>query len=260
MAGAPKVTSELLSEITLMTGTMWHEFIHDTLRRLGVPYMAEVNLNPWLPPGWGGTADAVIWHPELKGFVLTDYKTQKGEGMRYIAKDGPKAEHKAQASAYWYALKKMGIPLVKKIGVYYLPKNGVRGQEIEPILADFDPLPARALHKLMNERSGRVSDYIASLEPGNVEKWRNATLQDWITDELAPPSEREQRVYYDRKNGIWELKLVPHWTAGFCPYPDELCSCSTQSTTKIGFYDLDGTYYARTGFEEIEPTVEPPAG
>lgn len=257
VAGAPKVKSELLSEITLFTGTMWHEWLHDTLRRLGVPYMAEVNLTPWLPEGWAGTADAVVWNPDLKGFVLVDFKTQKGEGMRFIAMGGAKEAHKLQASAYWHALKKMGIPLVKQIGVFYLPKNDTRSKDdvVEPILADFEPYPARALHKVMEERRQRVTEYRDSLgpfEPAAVEP-----LLNWVTPSLAPPSEREQRVYRDRVNGTYELKLVPHWATSYCPYPDELCDCSTQGTTKIGYFDTDGTYYARPGFEEIEPTVFP---
>ena len=83
--------------------------------------------------------------------------------------------------------------------------------------------------------------------------------EGWITDELEPVQQREQRVYFDRKTETYEVKLVPHWSAAYCPYPDSLCDCSTQSTTKIGFYDIDGEYIQRTGFEDIEPTVEPPA-
>jgi hypothetical protein len=133
VAGAPKRTSELLNEITLMTGTLWHQWMHDTLRQAGVPYMAEVNLTPWMPAGWGGTADFLIWNPELKAFVLTDAKTTKGESLKFIRRDGAKPEHVAQTSIYWHAAKKMGIPLAKIIGVLYWPKNDVRGAElIEP--------------------------------------------------------------------------------------------------------------------------------
>lgn len=262
VAGAPKVKSDLISEITLMTGTMWHTFLHDTLRRLGVPYMAEVNLNPWLPPGWGGTADAVIWNPDLKAFVLVDFKTQKGEGMRFIASGGAKDEHKLQTSAYWHALKKMGIPLAKQLAVWYLPKNDVRGRDnaVEPILADFAPLPAKALHAKMEERRAAVKAYRDSLGPFDPEWPEWAQLKHWVTHELAPVSEREQKVYYDKATGTFEVKLVPLWTTSYCPYDVELCDCSTQGVTKIGYFDVDGTYYSRTGFEEIKPTVQPPAG
>lgn len=259
VAGAPKRISPLLSEITLKTGTMWHEWLHNTLRRLGVPYMAEVNMTPWLPDGWAGTLDALFWHPTLKAFVLTDFKTQKGEGMRFIRRDGAKVEHIAQASAYWHAARKMGVPLAKKVGVLYLPKNDTKNKDelIEPLLVDFEPLPVRALHADMKKRWGRISEYVTSLggQPGHPV---NVTsLEGWLTDALEPVQEREQRIYYDRQLGIHEVKLVPHWSAGFCKFPEALCDCSSQGTTKIGFYDTDGEYVPRPGYEDIEPTVEP---
>lgn len=256
VAGAPKVQSELLSEITLMTGTMWHEWLHNTLRRLGIPYMAEVNMTPWLPPGWAGTLDALIWNPELRAFVLVDFKTKKGEGMRWVIRDGASEEHKLQTSAYWHAAKKMGVPIAKAVNVLYIPKNDTRSKDelIEPVLVDFQPYPAKTLHASMKKRWGRISEYRDSL-PENP-----SDLDDWVTDELEPVQERSQRVYYDRKTDTHELKLVPHWSAAYCPYPNELCDCSTQSTTKIGFYDIDGEYIPRTGFEDIEPVVAPPVG
>jgi hypothetical protein len=259
VAGAPRKTNPLLSEITLKTGTMWHEWLHDALRRLGLPYMAEVNLTPWLPPGWAGTADALFWHPEAKAFVLGDFKTQKGEGMRFIQRDGAKAEHVAQTSAYWHAARKMGLPLAKRIGVLYLPKNDTKNRDevIEPLLVDFDPLPVKALHKDMGQRWGRVSEYVTSLggEPGHPVQV--TSLEGWVTDALEPVSQREQRIYFDRQLGVHEVKLVPHWANAYCRFPHELCDCSTQGTTKIGMYDHDGTYIPRKGYEDIEPVVEP---
>ena len=264
VAGAPMVASELVRDMPLWIGTLLHEEIHRFLRTAGVPYMAEVNLTPWLPKGWAGTADAVVWHPELKGFVLADFKTSKGESMRYIVRDGAKEEHKLQSSAYWHALKKMGLPMVKAIGVYYLPKNDTRKKDelIEPALIDFEPIPARTLHADMKHRWGRISDYVTSLggEPGKPLEETPATLSAWLTDELEAVEERQQRVYFDRKTETWELKLVPHWSTEFCPFPERLCDCSTQGTTKLGVFDIDGSYYPRKGFEQIEPRVEPPVG
>jgi hypothetical protein len=257
VAGAPKIASELLSEITLYTGTMWHDWIHNTLRRLGVPYMAEVNLNPWLPKGWGGTADGIFWHPDLKAFVLGDFKTQKGEGMRYIASGGAKEEHRYQASLYWHAIKQMGLPLAKVIGIYYLPKNDTRGKDdvVEPILVDFEPIPAPQLAKVAAKRYGRVSEYMESLEDRGG--GGTHTLSDWVTPKLEPAQPRQQRVFFDRKTDTRELKLVPHWSAAYCPFPNELCDCSEQGTTKLGIYDELGHYFPRPGYESIEPEVTP---
>lgn len=271
VVGAPKKDETLMSLITLKTGTLWHEYLHDALRRLGAPYMAEVNLTPWLPRGWGGTADGVVWNPELKAFVLADFKTQKGEGMRYIVRDGAKEDHRFQTSIYWHGLKKMGLPLAKVIGVWYLPKNDTRNKDevIEPILADFAPIPQAQLTKIAKERFGRLLEYEESLpftpiseqvrELGIEEPLEpDVPLKAWLTDALEPPQERAQRMYFDRKTETWDVKLVPHWSAAYCPFPDKLCGCGKQGETKIGLYDVDGmTYIPRKGFEDIEPEVKP---
>lgn len=255
VAGAPRIQSELLSEITLMTGTMWHEWIHNALRRLGLPYMAEVNMNPWLPPGWGGTLDALIWNPDIKAFVLVDFKTTKGEGMRFLRTGGAKEEHILQTSAYWHAARKMGVPLAKAVGVFYLPKNDTRNRDelIEPLLIDFEPLPQRELLNTMKDRRKRVDRYLDSLPNGS-----RPAGADWLTSELEPVQPRIQRAYLDKGTGTWEVKLIPHWSAAYCPFPDDLCDCSSQGTTKVGFFDFDGEYIPRKGYEDVavEPEVQ----
>jgi hypothetical protein len=256
---APKIESELLSEITLATGTMWHEFIHSTLRREGVPYMAEVNLTPWMPVGWGGTADGLFLNPDLDAFVLGDFKTIKGEGVRFIVKDGAKVEHRHQLSIYWYAAKKMlggTAKIAKTVAVYYLPKNDTRNKDdvVEPVLADFEPIPWDELEAVTRERNEAVRAYRASLPKPNP---RPLTAEEYLTDLLAPVQEREQVLYLDRKTGTADVLLKPHWSSAYCPYPVELCDCSEQGQTKIGMYDVDGTYLPRTGYEDITPTVAP---
>jgi len=253
--GAPKLRSNIVSEVTLMTGTMWHEWIGNTLKRLGLPVMMEVNLTPWLPPGWAGTADLVVWNPHLGSWVLVDIKTQKGEGMRFLAKGGAKQDHILQTSAYWHALRKMGVPLVRAIGVYYLPKNDTRSKTdvVEPLLIDFEPVPAKELGSLMKGRGKSITGYLDSLPETQPEAEQ---LDYWITDKLADAEPREQKLYYDRTSGSYDLKLVPHWSTSYCPYHEDLCGCSTQSTEKIGQYEGD-EYRPRKGYEDIEPEVTP---
>lgn len=261
VVGAPRVESELLSEITLMTGTMWHEYMHAALRAQGVPYMAEVNMTPWMPAGWGGTLDGLFLDPGV-AFTLVDFKTTKGEGLRYILRDGAKDEHIWQTSIYWYAAKSMlaGAGKLKKvIAVYYLPKNDTRNKDevIEPVLMDFDPLPLRTIMDVATGRAEAVAQYKDSLPKQYYTEQGITALKDWVTDALAPEQERTQVLYQDRKTGTWDVKLKPHWSAAYCPFPDELCSCSRQGENKIGYYDSDGTYYPRDGYEDIEPTVAP---
>ena len=258
MAGAPKVRESFVRGVPLWIGSLIHEDIHRILRKTGVPYMAEVNMTPWLPEGWGGTADGFFWNPDLKAFVLLDFKTQKGSGMRYIESGGAKPAHIKQTSAYWHAARKMGLPLVKKIGVIYVPKDEAKDVD-GPVMADFEPIPVSELRKEMKYRHGRVSEYVDSLPS----MWGELSpdLGLYVTDALEPAPEREQRIYFDRNTDTYEVKLVAPWYAAYCPFPSELCDCHSivGKTTKIGYYDIDGTYYARPGYEDVEPVVTPKA-
>lgn len=255
MAGAPQERNPLVSEVTLMTGTMWHEWIGGVLKRLGIPAMLEVNLTPWLPEGWSGTADLVVWNPERKAWVLVDLKTTKGESIVWIQRRGAKDDHILQTSSYWHALRKMGLPLVKRVLVYYLPKNDDRGPNpVEPVLVDFEPMDARTLGTLMTGRGKAITTYLDSLPDRAPEP---DEYDYWLTDALAPPQGREQKLSFSRTSGMHEVKLVPHWSAAYCPFPDELCPCSTFGTEKIGAFDQSGVWFPRKGYEHYEPEVFP---
>jgi hypothetical protein len=257
-AGAPKKQRPLVDQIVLYTGTLWHRQLGEWLVKNGVPVMVEVSVTPWLPKGWAGTADQIYWHPEYKAFFLTDVKTTKGESLRYRIRSGASEEHILQTSVYWHALKKMGLPLIKQIGVYYLPKNGVRGAEIiEPIMIEFDPLPVRALNKMMAERKGRVDEYLDSLKFERTHP--NLHHGEWLTDELEPVQPMIQRIYRDKASGDNVLKLTPHWTSQFCPFSAELCGCGEQRSYTVGRFDESGDYTPRKGFENVVPEITPDA-
>jgi hypothetical protein len=269
VAGAPKIHESFVRGVPLWIGSLIHEDIHRMLRKRGVPYLAEVDVTPYLPEGWAGTLDALIWQPEAKAFALADFKTTKGAALRYIEERGAKSAHVLQTSAYYWAAKKMGLPLTKEIGVLYVPKDEARDVE-GPLLVEFEPTPQKELHAEMKERLRRVNEYTASLDHytsgryseyiGVVEDPRRIMdrLEGWITDALEPVQEREQVVKYDPKTETWDVLLKPHWSTAYCSFPDELCNCRTQGVTKIGTYDVDGvTYYARTGYEDIAPVVSP---
>lgn len=259
-AGAPRVESELISDVVLQTGTFWHRFFGEALVKEGVPFMQEVNVTPWLPEGWAGTADWIFWHPKYEAFVLGDLKTTKGEAFRFLWDEGAKLEHVWQLSAYWYALEKMGLPLVTGVAVYYLPKNNTadKSERVEPILYEFEPLPHQEVSEVMESRWAATKEYLDST-------WVNyGRDREWVTDSLAPPQDRVQKLWWDGKAGVWNVKLVPHWSAAYCPYPNELCDCSEQGTEKIGHYklpDLKGSdkpeYVPRKGYEHFKPEIEP---
>jgi hypothetical protein len=252
VAGAPTIERPFAQEMPLYLGTYMHELIHRAKR--GKPYMAEVDVSPWMPAGWGGTADSVEWSPKRRLFSLDDYKTTKGESLRYIELDGAKEDHKAQASLYWYALENMGLPLSDDITVWYLPKNDVGTKGLEPVAAIFKPLPRQALHAEAAYRKRRVDEYLETLGECAFDGF----IEGWVTSELDPAQDRLQKLFYDRATETWDLKLVPHWSAAYCPFPDELCDCSAHGIEKIGMFDVDGTtYIARKGYEDVEPEVFP---
>jgi hypothetical protein len=251
--------TEIASDIRLMTGTMWHAWIAEALVKAGVPFMQEVRLAPWMPEGWSGTADAVFYDAERRAFVLGDYKTTKGEAIRWITKGGAKDEHLWQLSSYWHALYDMGLPLVKGFGVLYLPMNDTadRDERIEPVVVECEPIDRDTIYGLMRTKWELCQEYLASRDGAVRAGMRLADTEDYLTDKLAPEMARVQKIVWDGKKSVFEVKLVPHWSTQFCPYPEELCSCSTQGTTKIGHYTLDGAYEPRSGYEHELPMVEP---
>lgn len=269
VAGAPENPRPLVQDIRMQTGTMWHEWIERELR--GLPVMSEVNLTPWMPPGWSGTADILVWNSEYGAFELHDVKTAKGESIPFVARDGAKKEHVWQVSAYWHAARRMlgKVGMRERAFVYYMPMNDTRRGSAtpEPIIADFEPLPQAELTKVMVERAERTEAYLDSLPADymGVVMHRDARLSEiFLTPELAPEIEMELRL--ERESGPlvigdYQYRVVgnPHWSTMFCPYPVEICACSTQQkNTTIGVWaraQSDGRWYymPREGMEHIEP-------
>jgi len=231
-------------------GTLWHNWFHSVLERTGIEFRYEINLNEYLPEGWGGTADWLFWHPTYRAWVLGDLKTVRGEGMFWLHKDGAKDSHIWQLSAYWHALAKSGIPLVKGFGIMYWPMNDTSdGVDITPLVNDCQPIPADECEATMAAIKQAVDDY----------RTVYAETGEFINLALAPMPEREQKYYWNKASGAFDLKLVPVWYERFCDFDEELCPRS--STNKIGHYTWNAVgervYVPRKGYEDIEPTVEP---
>lgn len=257
-AGAPTIAvskSDLVSSVRLMTGTMWHTYFENLFR--GQPVMLEVQLDRWLPNGWSGRADWILWSSEYEAFVLGDLKTTKGEGMQFL-NGKVKDEHLWQASAYWHALNRMGLPLVKGFFVYYLPMNTVSGTDLEPVVIEATPLPEETVLGVMTERWEKTAAYLNRVAHSSAKFEAKADIGDpvplsiYMNNELAPEIPRKMTQAWNSKQGVIDVKLAPHWTAQFCPYPTELCNCRNTPTTKIGHWEnQDGTavWNPRKGWE-----------
>jgi len=266
MAGAPELPESWASLVTLQIGKELHRWFEEELRLSRRPVMTEVSITDGLPKGWTGTADILLWSKKYRGFILYDLKTTKGEGIQYVERDGAKLEHTWQASAYYHALVEMGLPMVDRAGIIYLPKNEVdRANPVEPTLAIVKPLPKEQMWKAMYDRQDAVDAYIKSHRIASTALFPDRPAgypEMFLTPQLAPPEPREQRMF--KKGDLWEIKLIPHWTSMFCPYSPELCDCghdlTGNKTTKIGqFVKSDGAwvYEPRKGYELVEPEMRP---
>lgn len=258
--GAPSKSRSIASGIRLMHGTLWHEWFHSILIKRGIPFFHELNLTPYMPEGWGGTADWVFWHPEYHAFILGDLKTTKGEGMFWINKAGAKDEHIWQLSAYFHALVAMGLPMVNGAGVMYWPMNDTTDSDvIMPSIQEVEPLPEEVVVGRMSERWAQVKQYKESLpwEGGEILLRELGVSDSYLTDDLAPVQERIQKIVWSKPQGVFNVVLTPHWSARFCDYAAPLCTCSEPGTTKIGHYTLEGEFVTREGFEDVHPLVRP---
>lgn len=263
MAGAPRLPKTFAELVVLETGKMWHKRLAQAWERKRVSFLAEVPMQDGLPDGWGGSADFLVWDPKRRGFVLYDLKTTKSTGLQYVHRDGAKTEHIWQTSCYWWALKRMGYPVLNRIGIIYLPKDEDYSIEggVQPVMAVVKPLDYPRIEQRMLETKAVVDAYLDGLPFGHAGgMWE--TYGDFLTPELADPMPREQKLYKNKE--LWEVKLVPHWTSMFCPFEDDLCDCghnlTGDKTTKIGHFAQEGNawvYKPRKGYEDFTPKVKP---
>lgn len=238
-----------------MTGTLWHSWANEALLASRLLVMQEVKLDPWMPEGWSGTADWVFWSAEHGGFVLGDLKTIRGDGIPWIEKDGAKREHLWQLSSYWWALYDAGLPMVEAFAVLYWPKDrGTRSDTpVKPVVMECKPLPRAEIYRVMEERWTATKAYL-----DGIAQWSTPILDEvYLNEHLAPEQDRVQKLAWNTTTKVFDLKLVPHWSAAYCPFEAPFCSCSEQGVTKIGQFDTAGNYKARKGYEHVSPTEAP---
>ena len=248
-AGAPMRSRAIAQSIRLMHGTIWHDWFHAALEKAGVNFQFEVDVTPWMPEGWSGTADWLFWHPEYNAWVLGDLKTTKGEAIHWIKKDGAKLEHIWQLSAYYWALVNSGRPMVHAVGVMYWPMNDTNDAvDVEPTMQEVAPIDEAIIKSTMESRWELTQAYLYAVAEG----------EGFINPKLHDPQERELTLVWNKKQRIFDVKLTPHWSARFCDYPD-YCDCSQQGVTKVGHWTLDREYIVREGHGEDIPDVPAPS-
>jgi hypothetical protein len=261
-AGAPTIDTDLVSEVNLSIGTALHTFFEDLFR--GLPVMTEVKLDPWMPEGWSGTADWVMWDADLRGFVLGDLKSCKPTAIPYLLRGGSKESQIWQASSYWHALSDMGIPLVDRFCIYHLPKNqntAREGSPVEPLMNTCVPVERTKLYAMMAERKALVDEYLRSVPPLDGDLPEERYIDEYLTDKLAPVQDREIQMTVNKtlKRPVIDVKLKPNWSTAYCSFPDELCDCRRQGTNKIGSWDLrdDGSPMFTATQSALDPALVP---
>ena len=134
---------------------------------------------------------------------------------------------------------------------------------------------------LMPELKEKLATAAEKERDRNWSMWQpwNPPVSQFINEYLAPEQDRVQKIWWNKTKQVFDVKLVRHWSADFCPYPNELCACSEASQEKIGEYVFDVEergphgptpeqahnsypgirikYVPRKGYENIEPNVEP---
>ena len=271
LAGAPTKPRNIAADIRMLVGTLVHEWIEKQSTLEKPIALSEIDLTPFMPDGWSGTCDWLIFSAITRKWSLVDVKTVKGDAIRWKISGGVSAEHKHQVSAYYHAAAQLGLELDPEASILYVPITDSSDKPV-PVEICFDPIPKDELGLLMLSRRAAADEYIASL-PNSGLPSRGLVIgeTDWDaeqsaidydlykTKELAPIHPREHKLSKNGRMQVFDVKSAPHWSASFCPYPALLCGCSEQQGPhKIGHYNMETEeYIPRSGFETIEPEVTP---
>lgn len=220
--GYPRLPKRFANQTRLDTGTYWHKRIMGWLQ--GAPAMFEVTLTPWLPEGWAGTFDILLYDAHQMDWHLKDLKTI--EDIKKVETWGIKGTNAIQTQAYAGAIAKMGLRLNPVAEVVYIPIAG----DGEPTTFEVPVTPeAQEMARLtMLDVQQRVLAY---------------------TD--LPPIPADLVHYRRTLEGV-TVHGQSHMSRGFCPFHAEICGCKVESLkwTKlgtfrkvwgvIGFYGMDG--------------------
>lgn len=240
MVGAPTKGSDGGIQMSLLTGTIYHELFEKFLRaQYGDNFKSEIDVTSHLPKRWSGRLDWLFWDNETETFTLGDLKTTNPNNLYWLDKRGIKESHKWQLSAYYWACVRGKLPMSSQFFVYYLPKDNT---EYKPLQLWMKPIHSKEVTSRLTSITTLVEYY---------EKEYNRT-GDFLNFRLSPVPERVQKLVYDKKTQYWNCKLVPHWAAPYCPYDPPLCTCSEQKVTKFGHF-YKGVYIPRKGYEDVKP-------
>lgn len=234
---APKDYANLMR---LMTGTLWHAMMDAWWRSGpfdGYEARTEVSMRGGMPKGWNGTADLLLGklagHSKYANatpkWQLWDYKTIAPNAMRYLDLEKPKEEHQWQTSFYWWAATALGYDLEPWVAMLHIPLApapwGVKMEAI-PMVQRIPILPKDQCWKEAARRSRILKAYLA-------EKQGESVNPAYLPKEM--PLVHESKL--NKKTGLIEEALAPHWLRRYCNSP--ICACAHQERTVVAYRNPD---------------------
>lgn len=234
--GYPSVVPSWGRLFPLVQGTGVHETVHAHMPSIVDSYTAEypLNVTDGFKYPWTGTVDAFARYDNANWIL--DYKTISGAGMFFLGEE-PKEDHVWQVSAYAaFAPKTRDW----RTAVLYLPSSpDYKRNWEEPVLLEFDPLPATSIISRMREVEAAIDLY---KETG--------ALPDWP----------EPSYVWKKRGQTWHLEERPHYTSMFCPWNslhDDPCKCGDQTLLVIAKYK-NGTLKVEDGYDIIVEKIGEP--
>lgn len=227
------------NEFRLLVGTLVHQWLDGLLDSSKVPVMHEVSLTPWLPKGWSGTCDALIWNPELKAYDLHDFKTINN--TLYVSVE-PKEDHVVQVSAYAAGVLSSGIPL----GNCYIDYLGILDNRfVSHLVAPIDP---GEIVDRMEYIRDRVAEY----------QYEHHMSRDVLNKYLEPPAPVEERWNWNTHRKGWGAYVGPPYSCRYCPIDSTLCPCKLEPDTYLGINKRGKFYPGKEENDYGTPLTDPP--
>jgi hypothetical protein len=193
----PHTPDSLGREARTTTGTWWHEYIAGVMRAKGLPFMSEVNLRGWLPPGWSGTMDCLLYLPSDKLWLPWDYKTK--DDLTKAQEWGLSLEYSKQLSAYGGAVQNMGLRVTDYGEVKYIPIAGDHSDIVSYTVNISDTLSVW-------DEMKRVSAAVAE-----------------GTD--IPPIPSDNIHYRKLQSGVVKVYWQHHMSRMWCSFQPDVCGC-----------------------------------
>lgn len=207
----PHLPMTLSNILRLKSGTWWHDFLDQALK--GTPTMRELDLGLWLPYGWAGTCDCLLYEPSTRRWRLKDYKTT--DNMAKKLEWGLPDTYRKQINAYWTAVNEMGLDVEYECDVVMIPIAGDTNHT-HTFKVDVEH-PWDTITEMMVIHGMATNGVNGEMPP--------------IPDDLIHLRRNRQGVSIHRQN---------HMSRLHCPFPSDVCGCKVDDVKwkKLGDFTM----------------------